>query len=198
MPLHFEDIDVVTEAKGSSSALIVPCNMCPAATVADRENKPFLRLFNIFLKSAPFEKYISALQDRLQGQGVRSKVFKSNLPHQWFLCMWTAARQRKLHRQAKQYETVIVLGCKSATRTVRDSIGSTGCKIIEGMETTGIMNTKLSLQFPCDICFKDSRVIPLAPQEKEATVVRKQRIPGTAAKSTRGVSRLLRATCFVW
>ena len=56
MPLHFEDIDVVTEAKGSSSALIVPCNMCPAATVADRENKPFLRLFNKFLKSAPFEK----------------------------------------------------------------------------------------------------------------------------------------------
>lgn len=195
MPLHFEDIDVVAEAKGSSSALIVPCNMCPAATVADRENKPFLRLFNNFLKSAPFEKYISALQDRLQENGVRSKVFKSNLPHQWFLCMWTSAKQRKLRSQAKQYETVIVLGCTSATRTVRDSIGSTDCKIIEGMEATGIMNTKLSLQFPCDICFKDSNVIPLVPQEKEVKVVSKQRIPGMVAKSNRGVTRLLKATC---
>lgn len=177
MPLHFEDLDVVTVAKGSSSALIVPCNMCPAATVADRENKPFLRLFNNFLKSAPFEKYISALQDRLQEQGVRSKVFKSNLPHQWFLCMWTAARQRKLQRHAGQYETVIVLGCESATRTVRDSIRSTNCKIIEGMETTGIMNTKLSIKFPCDICFKDSKVIPLTPHDKQAQADSSERSP---------------------
>jgi len=194
MPLHFEDIDVATEAKGSSSALIVPCNMCPAATVADRENKPFLRLFNNFLKSAPFEQYISALQDRLKEQGIRSKVFKSHLPHQWFLCMWTVARQKKLHRQAKQYEAVIVLGCKSATRTVRDSIGSTGCKIFEGMEATGIMNTKLSLQFPCDIRFKDSRVIALAPPKKKAKVASEQGIPGTDAKSNRGVPRLFGST----
>ena len=123
MPLHFEDVDVFSEAKGSKSALIVPCNMCPAATVAERENKPFLRLFKDFLKSAPFEKYIAALQNRLRRRGVRSKVFKSNLPHQWFLCMWTEARQRKLQRHARRYDTVIVLGCESATRTVRDSIG---------------------------------------------------------------------------
>lgn len=194
MPLHFEDLDVVTEAKGSSSALIVPCNMCPAATVADRENKPFLRLFNNFLKSAPFEKYISALRDRLQEQGVRSKVFKSNLPHQWFLCMWTAARQRKLHRYAGQYETVIVLGCESATRTVRDSIRSTNCKLIEGMKTTGIMNTKLSMQFPCDICFKDSKVIPLATHDKQVQEDSSERSPSSVAKNKKGAPRLLKAT----
>ena len=168
MPLHFDDLDVVSEAKGMSSALIVPCNMCPAVTVAVREKKPFLRLFNNFLKSAPFERYITKLQDRLQKQGVRkTKVFKSSIPHQWFLCMWTAARQKKLQREAKQYETVIVLGCESATETVRDSIKSTNCRVIEGMKTTGIMNTKLSFQLPCDICFKDSRVITLSPPEKE-------------------------------
>jgi hypothetical protein len=167
MPLHFEDLDVISEAKGSSSALIVPCNMCPAATVAAREKKPFLRIFNNFLKSAPFDKYIATLQDRLQEQGVRdTKVFKSNLPHQWFLCMWTAARQKKLRRDSKKYETIIVLGCESATETVRDSVKSTNCKVIEGMKVTGIMNTKLSLRLPCDICFKDSRVIPLSPQNR--------------------------------
>ena len=194
MPLHFEDLDVVSEAKGSKSALIVPCNMCPAATVADRENKPFLRLFKDFLKSAPFEKYISTLQNRLREHGVRSKVFKSHLPHQWFLCMWTAARQRKLQKHARQYDTVIVLGCESATRTVRDSIGSTNCKLIEGMETTGIMNTKLSMRFPCDICFKDSKVIPISPPEKGAQPTNNEPSSTTVANIKRSVPRLIQAT----
>jgi len=169
MPLYLEDLDVRSEVKESSSALIVPCNMCPAVTVAMREKKPFLRLLNHFLRSAPFDDYITALQDRLQEQGVRTKVFKSNIPHQWFLCMWTATRQKKLGRYAKKYETVIVLGCESATETVRDSVKSNNCKVVEGMKTTGIMNTKLSFQLPCDICFKDSRIIPLSPQKNHNT-----------------------------
>ena len=45
MPLHFKDLDVVAEVKGLSSALIVPCYMCPAVTVAIRENKPFMQFF---------------------------------------------------------------------------------------------------------------------------------------------------------
>jgi len=194
MPLHFEDLDVLSEAKGSKSALIVPCNMCPAATVADRENKPFLRIFKDFLKSAPFEKYISTLQNRLREQGVRSKVFKSHLPHQWFLCMWTAARQRKLQKHARRYDTVIVLGCESATRTVRDSIGSTNCKLIEGMETTGIMNTKLSLQLPCDICFKDSKVVPFSSSENEVQPTNTEPSSTSVANIKRSMPRLIQAT----
>lgn len=192
MPLHFEDLDVVSAAKDSKSALIVPCNMCPAATVADRENKPFLRLFKDFLKSAPFEKYISTLQDRLLEQGVRSKVFKSHLPHQWFLCMWTAARQKKLQKHARRYDTVVVLGCESATRTVRDSIGSTNSKLIEGMETTGIMNTKLSMRFPCNICFKDSKVIPFSPPERKDQANSCKKDPNLVAKTNKGIPRLLK------
>ena len=192
MPLHFEDLDVVSEAKDSKSALIVPCNMCPAATVADRENKPFLRLFKDFLKSTPFENYISTLQDRLQEGGVRSKVFKSYLPHQWFLCMWTAARQGKLQKHARRYDTVIVLGCESATRTVRDSIGSINCKLIEGMETTGIVNTKLSMQFPCDISFKDSKVIPISPTVRKDQVNSRKEIQSSVEMTNKGVPRLVK------
>ena len=48
MPIHLEDQDVVSEAATVSSALIVPCYMCPAVTVAVREDKPFLRLFRNF------------------------------------------------------------------------------------------------------------------------------------------------------
>jgi len=167
MPIHFDDLDVVSQAKGSSSALIVPCNICPAATIAAREKRPFLKLFSNFLKSAPFENYLVALQDRLAKHGVRTKVFRNNLPHQWFLCMWPAARQKKLRRYAQHYETVIVLGCESATETVRDSIQNNSCRVIEGMRTTGIMNTKLCFTLPANISFQDSRIIPFSSEQKE-------------------------------
>ncbi|UCG67227.1 MAG: hypothetical protein JSW12_09685, partial [Deltaproteobacteria bacterium] len=131
MPVHFNDLDVVSEVAGVSSALIVPCNLCPAATVAVRERKPFMKLFRSFLKSVPFEQYVRALQSRLRDNGVNTKVFKSNLYHQWFLCMWTSGKRKKLQKYARQYEAVIVLGCDSATETVRDAVKSTDCKVIE-------------------------------------------------------------------
>jgi hypothetical protein len=107
--------------------------------------------------------------------------------------MWTAARQRKLQKHARRYDTVIVLGCESATRTVRDSIGSTNCKLIEGMETTGIMNTKLSMRFPCDICFKDSKVIPFSPLEKKDQAKSCRKNSTSVAKTSKGVPRLLKS-----
>ena len=167
MPIHFNDLDVVSEVAGLSSALIVPCNMCPAVTVAVREKKPFIQLFRSFLKSAPFEQHIRALQSRLREEGVNTKVFKSYLPHQWFLCMWTSRRSKKLQKYAKQYEAVIVLGCDSATETVRDSIKSPGCRVIEAMEVTGIMNAKLRFDLPCNVSFEDCKVIPISQQKKQ-------------------------------
>ena len=85
MPLHFDDLDVISEVAGLSSALIVPCYMCPAVTVAVRENKPFIQLFRHFLKSAPFEQYMKTMQSRLKENGVKSKVFKSVPSHEWFM-----------------------------------------------------------------------------------------------------------------
>jgi hypothetical protein len=87
MPIHFNDLDVVSAAAGMKSALIVPCNMFPAATVAVREKKPFMQFLRSFLKSLLFEQYIRELQSRLREQGVSTKVFRSNLYHQWFICM---------------------------------------------------------------------------------------------------------------
>ncbi|MHC4538590.1 MAG: hypothetical protein ACYS74_02255, partial [Planctomycetota bacterium] len=69
MPIEFNDLDVVSKVAGLSSALIVPCNMCPAVSVAVRENKPFIQFFKSFLKSAPFEQYIKAMQSRLGEKG---------------------------------------------------------------------------------------------------------------------------------
>ena len=162
MPIHFNDLNVVSAAAGLKSALIVPCNMCPAATVAVREKKPFMQFFRSFLKSLPLEQYIGKLQSRLREQGVDTKVFRSNLYHQWFMCMWTSAQRKKLQEAVKKYEAVIVLGCDSATETVRDAVKSTDCKVIEGMEVAGIMNATLRFHLPCNVSFDDCKVIPIS------------------------------------
>ena len=162
MPLHLEDVDIIHEVEGLSSALIVPCNMCAAATVAINEEKPFLQLFKNFLKSAPFDQYIKRLQSRLGEKGVKSTVFKCNLPHQWFLCMCTQGRKRKLQESTKQYDAAIVLGCDSAVETVRDAAKSTGCKVIEGMKIGGIANATLKFHLPGNISFEDSKIVSIS------------------------------------
>jgi hypothetical protein len=167
MPIHFNDLDVVSEVTGLSSALIVPCNMCPAVTVAEREKKPFMQLFRSFLKSAPFEEYLRELQSRLRENGVNTKVFKSIPYHQWFMCMWTSGKRKKLQKCAKQYDAVIVLGCESATETVRDVVKSNDCKVIEGMETAGIMNAQLRFHLPGNVSFENCKIVPISQQKEE-------------------------------
>ncbi len=167
MPIHFNDLDVAAKIEGPSSVLIIPCYMCPAVTVAVREDKPFIQLFSSFLTSPPFEKYLKKLQSRLGEKGVTSKVFKSNYVHQWFLCMWTSGCRKKLKRQLEKYDSVIVLGCESANETVRDLSKGDTCKIIQGMEVTGFMNAKMKFQWPGNISFEDCKIIPFSQQEKE-------------------------------
>lgn len=162
MPIHFNDADVVSKISGISSALIVPCNMCPAVTVAVRERKPFMQLFKSMLKSAPFERYLKSLQSRLSENGVKTKIFKSVPYHQWFMCMWTSRKRKKLQKCAKHYDAVIVLGCESATETVRDVVKSDDCKVIEGMKVTGIMNAELGFSLPADVSFKNCRTVPMS------------------------------------
>jgi hypothetical protein len=162
MPIHFKDLDVISQVTGLRSVLIVPCNMCPAATVSIREKKPFMQLFRSLLKSLPFEQYLKKLQSRLREQGVNTEIFRSNFYHQWFMCMWTSAQRKKLQKVVPKHEAVIVLGCDSATETVREAVKPTGCKVIEGMKVSGIMNATLKFHLPCNISFEDCNVIPIS------------------------------------
>jgi hypothetical protein len=170
MPIHFDDLDIVSEVSGLTSALIVPCNMCPAVTVAVRENKPFIQLFRSLLKSAPFEQYMKALQSRLRENGVNTKVFKSIPYHQWFMCMWTSKKRKKLQEYARHYDAVIVLGCESATETVSDAVNSNDCKVIEGMQVTGIMNAQLRFHLPGNVSFENCKVVPISQKKKEEDI----------------------------
>jgi hypothetical protein len=166
MPIHFNDRDVVSKVSGLNSALIVPCIMCPSATLAIREKKPFMQFFKSLFKSAPLEQYIKSMQLQLGENGVETKVFKSRIYHQWFLCMWTSKRRRKLQKYAEQHEAVVVLGCDSATETVRDAVKSTDCKVVEGMQAAGLTNAKLRFRFPGSVCFEDVRIVPLPGENR--------------------------------
>ncbi|MEH6637469.1 MAG: hypothetical protein V7700_18255 [Halioglobus sp.] len=162
MPIHFNDRDVVSEGAGLSSALIMPCYMCPAVTVSVREKKPFIQLFKSFLKSGPYEEYITTLQSRLQESGVKTKVFKSAPTHEFFMCMWTSGKRKKLQKYAEQYDAVLVLGCDSAAETVREALKSTDCKLIEGMEVAGIMNAQTRFDLPGNISFENCKIVPIS------------------------------------
>lgn len=162
MPIHFEDRDVLAEIRGLRSALIVPCKMCPAVTVAVRENKPFMNVFRSVLKSAPFEQYLRELKSRLKDNGVQATVFKSTPWHQWFMCMWSSRKRKKLEARAEGFDAVIVLGCESATETVRHALGSAECKVIEGMTVTGITNAELRIKWPGTVSFGNCRTVPLS------------------------------------
>jgi hypothetical protein len=136
--------------------------MCPAVTVAVREKKPFIQLFRNFLKSAPFEQYMTTLQSRLKEHGVKTKVFKSIPSHEWFMCMWTSGKRKKLQKCAEQYDAVIVLGCDSATETVRDVVKSIDCKVIKGMEVAGIMNAQIRFHLPGNVSFENCKTVPIS------------------------------------
>jgi hypothetical protein len=168
MPIHFSDLDVISEVDGVRSALIVPCTMCPAATVAVREQQPFMELFRSFFKSAPFERYIKTLQSRLADRGVRTDVFRSRLYHHWFLCMWTARRREKLRRRVRKHDAVVVLGCDSATETVREAATASGCRVIEGMKVCGIMNARLRFQPPANVVFESCKIVPISGPKQGA------------------------------
>ena len=84
--------------------------------------------------------------------------------------MWTSARRKKLEKRAKQHDAVIVLGCGSATETVRDSVQSSECKVIEGMEVSGIMNAKLRFHLPCNVSFEGCKITPISARRQKEDV----------------------------
>jgi hypothetical protein len=151
MPFYLKNSDVLSQVAGLQSVLIVPCRFCPAASLAVRENKPYIELFRRFLRTEAYESYIQTLKRRLKDVGIQSVVFDSKLAHQFVACMWTSGRRRKLAERAAQFDGVVVLGCDAAVGLVRDALGSTNCRVIRAMEVEGIMNVVPALSFPGNI-----------------------------------------------
>jgi hypothetical protein len=161
MPVYLKDIDNFKELEKFSSVLIVPCRFCPAASFAVQHNEPYFEFFRKFLKTASYEKYIETMRSYLQKKGKKADVFKSHMPHQFVVCMWTSRRRKSLMRRAMKYDALVVLGCEAAVQTIYDAVKSTSCQVYHGMRTVGIMSIQPLFHLPCDISLRLNSIIPL-------------------------------------
>ena len=168
MPVYLKDIHEFSALERFGSVLIVPCRFCPAASLAVRRNAPYFEFLKKFLKTASYEQYIETIQSNLEKKGVKTDIFKSYLPHQFVVCMWTSRRRKKLMKCARNYDAVVVMGCEAAVQTIHDSIESTSCKMFQGMRTEGIMSIKPGFHFPCNISLELNKVTPLLHQAKNS------------------------------
>ncbi len=167
MPVYLKDIDDFQELENFRSVLIVPCRFCPAASFAAGKGQPYFEFLRKFLTTASYEEYIQTIRSGLEKKGVKADVFKSHLPHQYVLCMWTSGRRKKLMRRAMKYDALVVLGCEAAVQTICDSVKSTSCKVYQGMRTAGIMSIQPLFHLPCNISLRLNSITPLLHQREK-------------------------------
>lgn len=168
MPFYLDAPDIVQEVVKYKSVLIVPCRFCPAASMAVRNNEPYLEIFRRVLKTDPYERLIKTMKSDFEKRGLRTGIFKSRLLHQFVLCMWTTRRRRKLRERAGQFEAVVVMGCEAAVQTVRNTLDSTTCQVIQGMNSEGIMSVQPRLAMPCNLSLELEGVTPYIHLEAES------------------------------
>lgn len=168
MPFSLEVTDVVPEVVNLKSVLIVPCRFCPAASMAVKSNEPYIEFPRRLLKTASYQRLIKSMKDSFEERGIRTSIFKSNLLHQFVLCMWTSQRRKKLLESAKQYEAVVVMGCEAAVQTVRNALKSTTCQVIPGMKSEGIMSIQPKFSLPCNLSLELEGVTPFTHPESQS------------------------------
>jgi len=151
MPFILKAIDDTSAYEQFKSVLVVPCRFCPAASAAMKNNRPYIELFRRFLKTDSYERFVKSLKSRLEQKGVKTDVFKSKLIHQFVLCMWSTKRRKALKKRARNYDALVVLGCEAAVQTVEDAVRPHPCRVLQGVETEGIMSIKPRLNFPCNL-----------------------------------------------
>ena len=166
MPVYLKDTHDFQQLEQFDSVLIVPCRFCPAASLALRNNEPYFEFFRYILKTAAYERYIETMKSELEKRGVKADVFRSRVPHQFVVCMWTRRRRKQLMRRAKKYDAVVVLGCEAAVQTILDSVDDASFQVVQGMRTEGIMSILPRFQWPDSITLQLNSITPLLHQKQ--------------------------------
>ena len=166
MPIYLKEVDLLAEVAKFQSALIVVCRFCPAASLAVRNNKPYIEFFRSLLKTEPYEELIDNMQLRLKKEGLKTGVFKGNLLN-YLICLWTSGGRRKFSKYASQFEAVVVMGCESAYESVQKILKSTDCQVFHGMESEGLMNAIPKVHLPFNISLEKFKVTPMIYQGKQ-------------------------------
>lgn len=169
MPFYLKELDVVPKAKTFKSTMIVICRFCPAASLALRKDRPYFKLFRHFINTASFEEYVSDIKTSLKKEGVKTGVLRGNMlrsPFNFIICMWNSWQRKKFVEQARQYESVIVLGCEAAYENVCDLLKDTDCQILLGMETEGVFSVTPKYEWPDTINIELLSVMPMETHAK--------------------------------
>jgi len=164
MPIYLKDVDVIPEVAKFQSVLFVLCRFCPAASLAMRNDTPYIEFFRRFLETESYEHLIGEMQSRLEKEGLKTNVFRGNLfpmPLNYIICFWNSGQREKLLKQAQKYEAVVVMGCEAAYQSVCNILKSTDCKIFLGMESEGVFDAKPKLRWPLNISLELSNVMPV-------------------------------------
>ena len=167
MPTYLKDVDVVPEVAKFQSALIVVCRFCPAASLAVRNDKPYIEFFRRLLKTQPYEELIDNMQSRLKKEGLKTSVFKGNLLN-YLICLWTSGGRKKFVKHASQFNAVIVMGCESAYESVQEMLEWTNCQVFPGMESEGVLNAIPKVHLPFNISLEKFKVTPMIYQGKQS------------------------------
>ena len=69
MPFCFEVKDVSPEVVNFKSVLIVPCRFCPAASIAVKNNEPYIEFPRRSLKTASYERHLADMKDSFEKRG---------------------------------------------------------------------------------------------------------------------------------
>ena len=167
MPIYLKEVDLLAEVAKFQSALIVVCRFCPAASLAVRNNKPYIEFFRRLLKTEPYEELIDNMQLRLKKEGLKTGVFKGNLLN-YLICLWTSGGRRKFSKYASQFEAVVVMGCESAYESVQEILKSTNCQVFQGMESEGVLNAIPKVHLPFNISLEKFKVTPMIYRGKQS------------------------------
>ncbi len=155
MPVYLNTLDIYSELSGVKSVLIVPCRICPAISLAVANGEPYIELFRRLFRTASLDRYVRSVQARLEKGRVKTGVFESFFPIP-MMCMWTSWQRKRLLKCAASYEAVVVMGCDSATHTVRESVQSTDCQVFQGMKVEGIVSVTPRFHLPLNITLEIS------------------------------------------
>jgi hypothetical protein len=150
MPVYLNTMDNHSELSKFRSVLIVPCRICPSISLAVAHGEPYIEFFRRFLSTAAFQRTITSMRAGLEGEGVRTAVFQSDIPIP-MICMWSSWQRNRLLKRAGKFGAAVVLGCDAATRTVEDVVSDTNCRVFPGMAVEGIVRVTPKFHLPCNI-----------------------------------------------
>jgi hypothetical protein len=106
------------------------------------------------------------MKSELEKKGVTADVFRSRMPHQFVVCMWTRRRRKQLMRRANKYDALVVLGCEAAVQTILDSVDTESFQVVQGMRTEGIMSILPRFKWPDSIMLQLNSITPLLHQRQ--------------------------------